>query len=85
MKNFQARHVFLLLCQFVNNLEVIHLPVYYPSEQEKEDPKLYANNVRKLMAVEVYTFIFQNLKNGFHHPHFLYNPFVSPEILFHAN
>lgn len=53
MKNFQVRHVFLLLCQFVNYLEVIHLPVYYPSEQEKNDPKLYANNVRKLMAVEV--------------------------------
>ncbi|KAL6619409.1 hypothetical protein ACP70R_034548 [Stipagrostis hirtigluma subsp. patula] len=47
-----VRHVFLLLCQFVNYLEVIHLPVYYPSEQEKDDPKLYANNVRKLMAVE---------------------------------
>ncbi|TVU18957.1 hypothetical protein EJB05_35080 [Eragrostis curvula] len=47
-----ARHIFLLLCQFVNYLEVIHLPVYYPSEQEKDDPKLYANNVRKLMAVE---------------------------------
>ncbi|CAN6328581.1 unnamed protein product [Urochloa humidicola] len=47
-----ARHVFLLLCQFVNYLEVIHLPVYHPSEQEKDDPKLYANNVRKLMAVE---------------------------------
>ncbi|XP_015693110.2 lysophospholipid acyltransferase LPEAT1-like isoform X2 [Oryza brachyantha] len=47
-----ARHVFLLLCQFVNYLEVVHLPVYYPSEQEKEDPRLYANNVRKLMAVE---------------------------------
>ncbi|OEL32380.1 Lysophospholipid acyltransferase LPEAT1 [Dichanthelium oligosanthes] len=47
-----ARHVFLLLCQFVNYLEVIHLPVYCPSEQEKNDPKLYANNVRKLMAVE---------------------------------
>ncbi|CAD6334094.1 unnamed protein product [Miscanthus lutarioriparius] len=47
-----ARHVFLLLCQFVNYLEVVHLPVYYPSEQEKDDPKLYANNVRKLMAVE---------------------------------
>jgi lysophosphatidylcholine acyltransferase/lyso-PAF acetyltransferase len=47
-----ARHVFLLLCQFVNYLEVIHLPVYYPSEQEKNDAKLYANNVRKLMAVE---------------------------------
>ncbi|XP_066361602.1 lysophospholipid acyltransferase LPEAT1-like isoform X2 [Miscanthus floridulus] len=47
-----ARHVFLLLSQFVNYLEVVHLPVYYPSEQEKDDPKLYANNVRKLMAVE---------------------------------
>ncbi|KAG8067778.1 hypothetical protein GUJ93_ZPchr0005g15094 [Zizania palustris] len=47
-----ARHVFLLLCQFVNNLEVVHLPVYYPSEQEKEDPKLYANNIRKLMSAE---------------------------------
>ncbi|AQK93273.1 lysophospholipid acyltransferase LPEAT1 isoform 2 [Zea mays] len=47
-----ARHVFLLLCQFVNYLEVVRLPVYYPSEQEKDDPKLYANNVRKLMAVE---------------------------------
>ncbi|GJM88351.1 hypothetical protein PR202_ga04405 [Eleusine coracana subsp. coracana] len=47
-----GRHVFLLLCQFINYLEVIHLPVYYPSDQEKDDPKLYANNVRKLMAVE---------------------------------
>ncbi|THU70912.1 hypothetical protein C4D60_Mb08t30000 [Musa balbisiana] len=47
-----VRHVFLLLCQFVNHIEVIWLPVYYPSEQEKEDPKLYANNVRKLMATE---------------------------------
>ncbi|XP_042414314.1 lysophospholipid acyltransferase LPEAT1-like [Zingiber officinale] len=47
-----VRHVCLLLCQFVNHLEVIHLPVYYPSDQEKEDPKLYAGNVRKLMATE---------------------------------
>uniref|UniRef100_R7WDF3 Uncharacterized protein n=1 Tax=Aegilops tauschii TaxID=37682 RepID=R7WDF3_AEGTA len=38
--------------EFVNYLEVVHLPVYYPSEQEKDDPKLYADNVRKLMAVE---------------------------------
>ncbi|KAJ4965043.1 hypothetical protein NE237_016892 [Protea cynaroides] len=47
-----ARHVILLLCQFVNHIEITRLPVYYPSEQEKEDPKLYANNVRKLMANE---------------------------------
>ncbi|XP_020250148.1 lysophospholipid acyltransferase LPEAT1 [Asparagus officinalis] len=47
-----VRHVFLLLCQFVNYIEVTRLPVYYPSEQEKEDPKLYACNVRKFMADE---------------------------------
>ncbi|XP_077233255.1 phospholipid/glycerol acyltransferase family protein isoform X2 [Tasmannia lanceolata] len=47
-----VRHVILLLCQFVNHMEVTHLPVYHPSQQEKEDPKLYANNVRKLMANE---------------------------------
>lgn len=47
-----VRHVILLLCQFVNYLEVIQLPVYHPSQEEKEDPKLYANNVRKLMANE---------------------------------
>lgn len=52
-KKLQARHVFLLLCQFVNYIEVVRLPVYCPSEQEKEDPKLYANNVRKLIATEV--------------------------------
>ncbi|KAI3464992.1 hypothetical protein Pfo_021655 [Paulownia fortunei] len=47
-----VRHVILLLSQFVNYIEVTRLPVYHPSEQEKEDPKLYAENVRKLMARE---------------------------------
>ncbi|KAL0360711.1 UNVERIFIED_CONTAM: Lysophospholipid acyltransferase LPEAT1 [Sesamum radiatum] len=47
-----VRHVILLLCQFANYMEVTQLPVYRPSEQEKEDPKLYAENVRKLMAQE---------------------------------
>ncbi|CAG7905022.1 hypothetical protein BRARA_G03688 [Brassica rapa] len=47
-----ARHVLFLLCQFVNHLEVIRLPVYYPSQEEKDNPKLYASNVRKLMASE---------------------------------
>ncbi|XP_028757648.1 lysophospholipid acyltransferase LPEAT1-like isoform X2 [Neltuma alba] len=47
-----VRHVILLLCQFVNYMEVTRLPVYYPSQQEKDDPKLYANNVRRLMAGE---------------------------------
>lgn len=53
---FQARHILFLLCQFVNHLEVIRLPVYYPSQEEKDDPKLYASNVRRLMATEVFAF-----------------------------
>ncbi|XWS25728.1 hypothetical protein CRYUN_Cryun27aG0092600 [Craigia yunnanensis] len=36
----------------VNHMEVTRFPVYYPSQQEKDDPKLYANNVRRLMASE---------------------------------
>jgi hypothetical protein len=47
-----ARHVILLLCQYVNHLEVVRLPVYRPTEKECADPKLYANNVRTLMAAE---------------------------------
>ncbi|KAL8141155.1 hypothetical protein V2J09_007176 [Rumex salicifolius] len=47
-----ARHVILLLCQFANYIEVTRLPVYYPSKEEKNDPKLYADNVRRLMARE---------------------------------
>ncbi|KAF5943262.1 hypothetical protein HYC85_020904 [Camellia sinensis] len=47
-----VRHIMLLLCQFVNYLEVTRLPVYSPSQQEKDDPKLYAENVRRLMARE---------------------------------
>ncbi|KAL8230860.1 hypothetical protein R6Q57_000638 [Mikania cordata] len=46
------RHVILLLCQFVNNITVMRLPLYYPSQEEKENPKLYAENVRRLMARE---------------------------------
>lgn len=47
-----VRHVILLLCQFVNSMEVTRLPIYYPSKEEKDDPKVYANNIRKLMANE---------------------------------
>ncbi|KAL3640817.1 hypothetical protein CASFOL_015785 [Castilleja foliolosa] len=47
-----ARHVILLLSQFVNYIEVTRLPLYRPSQQEMDDPKLYAENVRNLMARE---------------------------------
>lgn len=45
-------HVIILLCQFVNHLEVTTLPPYYPSAKEREDPKAFASNVRTLMSVE---------------------------------
>ncbi|XP_027329864.1 lysophospholipid acyltransferase LPEAT1-like [Abrus precatorius] len=47
-----VRHVIFILCQFVNYMEVTRLPTYYPLQQEKDDPKLFANNVRRLMASE---------------------------------
>lgn len=43
-------HLYRLVSQFVNFLEVDILPVYYPSDAEVADPSLYASNVRKLMA-----------------------------------
>ncbi|XP_062501153.1 lysophosphatidylcholine acyltransferase 2-like isoform X2 [Corticium candelabrum] len=41
---------YLTLCQFANYLEIEYCPVYTPSNQEKEDPILYANNVRNVLA-----------------------------------
>ncbi|XP_058063193.1 lysophosphatidylcholine acyltransferase isoform X2 [Anopheles bellator] len=38
------------LTQFHTFCEIEFLPVYHPSEAEKADPKLYARNVRNLMA-----------------------------------
>uniref|UniRef100_A0A182IU42 Phospholipid/glycerol acyltransferase domain-containing protein n=1 Tax=Anopheles atroparvus TaxID=41427 RepID=A0A182IU42_ANOAO len=38
------------LTKFHTFCEIEFLPVYYPSEAEKADPKLYARNVRDLMA-----------------------------------
>ncbi|GET90533.1 hypothetical protein, conserved [Leishmania tarentolae] len=37
-------------CQFVNYVEVRLLPVYYPTEEEKKDPKLYASHCQRMMA-----------------------------------
>uniref|UniRef100_A0A3B5LE97 Lysophosphatidylcholine acyltransferase 4 n=1 Tax=Xiphophorus couchianus TaxID=32473 RepID=A0A3B5LE97_9TELE len=36
--------------QFYTNMTVEYLPVYNPSEEEKKDPSLYADNVQRLMA-----------------------------------
>uniref|UniRef100_A0A8C7DI41 Lysophosphatidylcholine acyltransferase 4 n=1 Tax=Oncorhynchus kisutch TaxID=8019 RepID=A0A8C7DI41_ONCKI len=36
--------------QLYTNVTVEYLPVYTPSQEEKDDPNLYADNVQKLMA-----------------------------------
>lgn len=45
-----TRHIFLMLCNVFHTVTCYKLPVYYPSEAEKKDPILYANNVRKAMV-----------------------------------
>jgi hypothetical protein len=45
-----AQHLMLLLLQFYNTMEVYYMPVYSPSELERNDPILFANNVRQEMA-----------------------------------
>ncbi|XP_013188558.1 lysophosphatidylcholine acyltransferase [Amyelois transitella] len=42
--------LWLTLTQVHSSCEIEFLPVYYPTEDEKRDPKLYASNVRNVMA-----------------------------------
>ncbi|XP_077362661.1 lysophosphatidylcholine acyltransferase 1 [Festucalex cinctus] len=42
--------LWLTLCQPHNAMEIEYLPVYTPSDEEKENPTLFASNVRKVMA-----------------------------------
>ncbi|TVU21218.1 hypothetical protein EJB05_30843 [Eragrostis curvula] len=49
---WQTRELWEGMASRLPRREVVRLPVYYPSKQEKDDPKLYANNVRKLIATE---------------------------------
>ncbi|XP_070508580.1 lysophosphatidylcholine acyltransferase isoform X2 [Chironomus tepperi] len=41
------------LAQFHTFVEIEYLPVYVPNEEEKKDPKLYAQNVQRLMSKEL--------------------------------
>ncbi|KAL8603123.1 hypothetical protein ACOMHN_059295 [Nucella lapillus] len=42
--------LWLTLCQFQSYLEIEFMPVYRPNQAEINDPKLFANNVRQVMA-----------------------------------
>lgn len=46
-------YVWWSMCQFYNKVEYDYLPVYTPSDEEKNDPQLYANNVQRLMAAHM--------------------------------
>ncbi|KAL4616946.1 lysophosphatidylcholine acyltransferase 1 [Arapaima gigas] len=51
VRTTSPRHIlWLTLCQLHNRVEIEFLPIYVPSEEEKKDPALFANNVRRLMA-----------------------------------
>jgi 1-acyl-sn-glycerol-3-phosphate acyltransferase len=43
-------HVYRMLCQVVNHVEVEFLEVYVPSAEEKEDASVFAQRVRERMA-----------------------------------
>jgi lysophosphatidylcholine acyltransferase/lyso-PAF acetyltransferase len=42
-----------LMCQWINHIEFDFLPVYRPSQREKEDANLFASNVRTLLATSL--------------------------------
>lgn len=47
---YRLKLVWLTLCSVYTNCEVEFLPVYVPTEEEKNKPKFYATNVRNVMA-----------------------------------
>jgi lysophosphatidylcholine acyltransferase/lyso-PAF acetyltransferase len=56
--------LWLTLTQVHSSCEIEFLPVYTPNEEEKHDPKLYANNVRRLMAKYVQLHVWISVENG---------------------
>ena len=42
--------VWYLLANPINRVVVEFLPIYNPTEEEKQSPELYAKNVQKIMA-----------------------------------
>ena len=38
------------MCQFYVSVEMEYLDIYTPNQREKDDPMLFAKNVRQVMA-----------------------------------
>ncbi|XP_054156900.1 lysophosphatidylcholine acyltransferase 1-like [Oppia nitens] len=45
--------IWLTLCRWTTGFELIKLPVYYPSDEEKNDPDLFAHNVTALLSKQL--------------------------------
>ena len=45
--------LWLTCCQFSNSIEIEFMKVYEPNLEEREDPRLFASNVRALMAARL--------------------------------
>lgn len=43
-------HAFLMLCNLTHHVTCYELPIYMPSPEERQDPVLYASNVRQYMV-----------------------------------
>eukprot|EP00798_Chlamydomonas_sp_ICE-L_P008403 gene8403-biopygen12439 len=43
------RHIFIMMATLLHKVICYELPIYYPSDAEKEDPVLFAENVRQNM------------------------------------
>ncbi|KFQ09332.1 Lysophosphatidylcholine acyltransferase 2, partial [Leptosomus discolor] len=50
----------MTLCQLFTRVEVEFLPVHVPTEEEKNDPILFANRVRQTMATYVISTVYRN-------------------------
>ena len=57
-------HIIGLMTQPINQLHVQHLPIYVPSQEEQNNAKLYATNVRTVMSkqldVQVYNLTYSD-------------------------
>ena len=57
------------ICQWRNDVELIYLPPYNPSPEEQENPVLFANNVRSVMAealnIPVCDMTFEDIKKKY--------------------
>jgi len=64
--------MFYTVCQWSTTAELQYLDVYEPSEEEKKNPMLYANNVRKVMAealgVPLCDMTFEDIKKMYSKP-----------------